>query len=341
MRTKLHKTYNLLIKAAIVLVAYYVIYKQVFVHHTWDEIIQYFGENYAFSRLVFPLILIIILMIANWGIESIKWQYLIRKSETINLKTSVQGVFSGITISSLTPNRIGEYFGRVFILKKTHPVRGILMTIVGSLSQLLVTVIMGGLALLYVILRFPELIYPETPVLYGVSIVLLILFMIVVTGIYLNLKGVSGILHRLTKKWPKINRFIHVFSYYNRKELLNVFLFSLSRYLVFSSQLYILMLIFHIQLSVFEGLIIVSLIFLAITIIPSVALAEIGIRGSVAIYVIQQYFLLNELNPGSGFELNVMASTTVLWLINIILPGIIGSLFIFKLSFFNSKDNGN
>ena len=341
MSTKLHKTYNLLIKAVIVIVAYYVIYKQVFVQHTWDEIAQYFAQNYSFYRLLFPFFIIIILMIINWGIESIKWQYLISKNENINLKTSLQGVFSGITVSSLTPNRIGEYFGRVFILKKTHPVRGILMTIVGSLSQLLVTILMGGFAILYVTFRYTELVYPKNPFLSAVAIGLLILLMIMVSGIYFNLKGVSNILHRLTIKWPKINRFIHVFAYYDRKELVNVFLLSLSRYVVFSLQLYLLMRIFHIPLTIFEGLIVVSLIFLTITIIPSVALAEIGIRGSVAIYVIQQYYNLNNLNPSLGYELDVMASTSVLWLINIILPAIIGSLFIFKLSFFNSRNNGN
>ena len=38
------------------------------------------------------------------------------------LQKSLMAVFSGITISIFTPNRIGEYFGRVFILKKKEKV---------------------------------------------------------------------------------------------------------------------------------------------------------------------------------------------------------------------------
>lgn len=317
------------------------IYKQVFARHTWNEIGQYFDLNYSIGQLIVPLIIVLILMGVNWGIESIKWQYLIRKNETINLKTSLQGVFSGITISSLTPNRVGEYFGRVFILKKTHPVRGILMTIVGSLSQLLVTTIMGGMAMVYVIFGYPELIYPAVPVLHALYVVLLILLMIALSGIYFNLRGVENLLHKLTIRWPSINRFIRVFSYYDRKELLNVFLFSFSRYLVFSLQLYILMRLFNIPLSIFEGIIIVSLIFLGITLIPSVALAELGIRGSVAIYIIGQFYMISDFDPDAAYEFDIMASTSLLWVINIILPSIIGSIFIFKLSFFKSQSNAN
>ena len=42
-----------------------------------------------------------------------------------------------INISTFTPNRIGEYGGRVFCLEKGDRVKGVLITIIGSIAQFL------------------------------------------------------------------------------------------------------------------------------------------------------------------------------------------------------------
>ena len=60
------------------------------------------------------------MMFLNWFLESLKWRFLISKIEKISINRSIRAIFSGITISTFTPNRIGEYGGRVFCLEKSR-----------------------------------------------------------------------------------------------------------------------------------------------------------------------------------------------------------------------------
>lgn len=337
--TKVHKTYNLILKIAIIILAYWGIYREILVKHEWNDIVNYFSQNYTLTEMLLPLLGILLMMVINWGAESVKWKFLIKKQENINLWASLRGVFSGVTISSLTPNRIGEYFGRVFVLNKTHPVRGILMTIVGSFSQLLVTLTIGGIALSWMLIRYPDWLNVISSVSQIFIVVPGILIIFVLLGLYFNLGIISIVADKLTRKWPKVNRFANVFTYYNTFDLLNVFLFSLFRYAIFSLQFYFLMRLFNLHFSFIDSYLIISMIFLGITVIPSVALAELGVRGSVAIFVVNAYLNITTIAAMPNSELNIIATTTVLWLFNIIIPSIVGSLFIFKLRFFKINNN--
>jgi len=70
--------------------------------------------------------------------------------------------------------------------------------------------------------------------------------------------------------------------------------------------------------------------------IPTIALAEIGIRGSVAVYVFKFYFEYihntEVINP-----LAIIAASSVLWLVNLALPAIVGTFFVGRLHFFSKK----
>ena len=76
-----------------------------------------------------------------------------RKLERISIYTALKGVLAGISVSMIMPNRIGDYLGRVFILKKADRFQAVLATILGSLAQLLTTIIIG---LIGVILFIPD-----------------------------------------------------------------------------------------------------------------------------------------------------------------------------------------
>jgi hypothetical protein len=66
----------------------------------------------------------------------------------------------------------------------------------------------------------------------------------------------------------------------------------------------------------------IMIIFLVQSIIPTIAIAEIGIRGSVAVY----FFSYLNLNPVS-----VISTTISLWLINLVIPALIGTFFILQV----------
>jgi hypothetical protein len=137
----------------------------------------------------------------------------------------------------------------------------------------------------------------------------------------------------IPKHWVKTHRYVDVFRTYNWSQLLVTLIISILRYAVFSFQFYILLLaVGMVDLSLFSGLSIISSIFLLNTIRPSIALLEIGIRGSVALFIFGLYFGFD-----NGHEEAIFTASTLIWLINIIIPALIGLIFIKDLRFFKSK----
>jgi hypothetical protein len=78
---------------------------------------------------------------------------------------------------------------------------------------------------------------------------------------------------------------------------------------------------FDIDISFRNALIAAALTFYIATLIPTFSLAEIGVRGTVAVFVFG-YF-----SPDS---VEIISATTLLWLINVGTPAFIGYLVIAK-----------
>ena len=89
------------------------------------------------------MILILLLMLVNWSIESVKWKILIAKIERVSFFRAFKAVMTGVSVSLFTPNRTGDYLGRVFILEKGNHIEGILITLIGSFAQIIVTISVG------------------------------------------------------------------------------------------------------------------------------------------------------------------------------------------------------
>ncbi len=331
---KIRKILNLIIQLLILAVTYGFIYKQVFFKTGFPELLQSLRADINQAGFIKQLLLVFLLMVINWCIEAYKWKFLINKIETITFFSSFQAVMTGVSISSFTPNRIGEYFGRVFILKKASHIEGILITILGSMSQLLVTVIAGTLSLLiFLPSYFQNSIYGSGNVYYGI-VFLTILLDLLLLGMFFNVSFLSALKERILKNGlKKARRFFRVFGFYHNKELLTLIIFSFLRYMVFSSQFYLLLRLFAVPVPFFNALILISLIYFIMAIIPTIALTELGIRGSVALYFFGLY--LSQAYPGSnGFNLGIFSASTMLWMINLGLPAILGTVFVFRLQFF-------
>lgn len=333
-----NKTYNLILKVAIVFATYYFIYTQIFEKKKLQTVLDSFNELLSNPHLTILLTWTFILMIVNWGIESLKWQFLINKIEDISFLKSFEAVLSGISVSIFTPNRVGEWFGRVFIMKKANPWKGVFITMIGSFSQLMVTLIVGSISLMfYVPIYFKDHGIYSNYLLYG--LVFLVLIIIVASLlVFLNISSLPVFLSRVLKKrFVHFNDYVSVISNYNGIELLTVLLLSFLRYCIFTLQFYILLMMFSVEIPLLHGLMIISLVFFIMTAIPTVTLAELGVRGSVSLYFIGLYFekyaeLTDTINIG------IVSSTSALWLINLALPAILGTLFVYRLNFFRKRN---
>jgi hypothetical protein len=98
------------------------------------------GLSSAFSRRqpgCWPLLLVaLLLMPVNWGLEQAKWLSLMRAiGVRPDRREALRALLAGISFSIATPNRIGEYAGRVLLLAPEHRWAGALSSILGSACQ--------------------------------------------------------------------------------------------------------------------------------------------------------------------------------------------------------------
>ena len=322
---KSKKAISFLLKISIVALALFFLYDQLKSNVSFKQ----FDLNNIFLTLknnFLVLVLVIFLMFLNWFVESLKWRFLISKIEKVSIKTSLRAVFSGITVSSFTANRVGEYGGRVFCLKHADRIQGVLITVIGSMAQLIVTIVFGlvGILLLPNLMPSFDLFLKDLEFSYPIILFVAILLSTLLILLFLNASVFTVLLSKF-RFLTKFSKYSKVFSFYSSSELLEVLVYSFVRYIIFTSQYFILLNIFSVEVSYINSMILITTMLFVVSVIPTVAIAEIGIRGSVALYL---FGLL------SNNSIGILSATFCLWIINLVLPALIGIIFIFTLRFF-------
>jgi len=263
-------------------------------------------------------------MIVNWSLEALKWKLMMHRLEVIPFSRALSAVFSGLTISFFTPNRIGEYAGRVFHLHTANKIKGTLVTILENLSQLIITIAIGSVSLVLYLNNYTEL---HGYVLWVTGIILL-LFSATLIFLFLEVPVLDEAALKM-RRLKKITDYLQVLSEYKKPELLIILGLAFLRYIVFTTQFFLLLKVFGIQGSFGEEILLINMIFFVMTLIPTFALAELGVRGAVATY------FLSKISPDSLAILNASVS---LWLINLVIPAITGIIFIFQFRFNTVKE---
>lgn len=265
------------------------------------------------------------LMLLNWFLEALKWKYLLNKVEKISTWKAVESVFCGLTLAVFTPNRIGEYGGRVFFLSPRKRIIGVVCMSVGAIGQMVITNIFGSLALLWFVSRFMEL-----NILVNFALTFLVaVFCSFFLLFYFNIKWVDGLLSKIKFIKP-FRRFFSILAKYKKADMFRVLTYCISRYLVFTTQYFLIIHLLVPQIPVFPMIMILFILFFIQSALPSLDLLDIGVRASTASY----FFAFI-----TGQELAIMAATTCIWLVNLIIPAILGSVFVLKLNFFGNSRN--
>jgi uncharacterized membrane protein YbhN (UPF0104 family) len=317
------KKISVFLKLTIVCLAFWILYQKVFSNESFAEIKAQFLSILSQGSFL-DILIVFILMFVNWSIDAIKWQFLVSKLEKVSFWLALKAVFLGITVSIFTPNRVGEFGGRVFCLQYADRIKAVLVTIFGNITQLVSTVIFGTLAFLYFSSQYTYLIFTKSD--YGIYILSLLSIVVVSVLLYLlfNVSKLSG-LFTAWKFLEKYKSYAPVFSLFSSRDISKVLFLSMLRYGVYSFQFFLLIRFVNIDISLLQSLTMSSLTFLSMSIIPTIALTEIGVRGSVAIYF---FGLLSENTIG------IMTASFALWIINLVVPAILGVFFVYQLKFF-------
>ena len=321
MISKYKGIFSNVLKVAIVVFAFWFIYNKLSANTNLKDFKNILVRIPA-MEITAVLSLVVSLMFLNWGLEALKWKRLLRHIEQISLWRSVESVFCGLTLAVFTPNRIGEYGGRVFFLSPKRRIIGVVAMAVGNIGQMVLTNIFGAISLCIFIYRFIDLDYRLDYALMALAVMFCIFFLV----FFFNIRWLNGLLlsMRFTRKYKK---FYSILGRYQKKELLNILLFCLARYVVFSTQYFIMFYWLIPDIHYLDILMMVCILFFVQSTLPSLDLFDIGVRSVTASYFFG--FVTTQ-------DVAVIACTASIWLINIIIPAILGSYFVFKLNFFGS-----
>lgn len=281
----------------------------------WYGIQESFG-----STKIWNLVIAVVLMLLNWSLEAVKWKIAVREVQQVSFIKSFQAILSGISFSVSTPNRIGEYLGRVLYMNEGNRLKTISITIVSSISQLLITLLMGctGLFLVGSTMSEKQLISPMwlQVIRYGVLAVIILL-----TLFYFRLPWLVKWVERFPGN-KKFRYLVKALEEFNATLLFKLLSLSLLRFIVFIIQYYLLFRLFNVELVWWQVFWTVSVSFLVMAVIPTITLIELVQRGKVVATVVGIY---------SINELGMNLATAGIWFINLILPAIAGSLLIVRM----------
>lgn len=325
MTSKYKRIFSVLIKATVVLFAFWFIYNKLSANENLRSFEMLLGEIPG-MEVARVMGFVFLLMFINWGLEALKWKRLISEVEKISAWRAIESVFCGLTWAVFTPNRLGEYGGRVFFLSPKRRIIGVVAMAVGNIGQMVLTNVFGAVALCFYIYRFAELDYR----LFYALLILSFMFSSFFIIFYFNIKWLNGILlsMKFTRKYKK---FYSILARYQKKELLKILFFCFARYAVFSTQYFVLFYWLIPQIHYLDILMMVSIMFFVQSTLPSLDLFDIGVRSVTA-----SYFFSSVTNQ----DVAVIACTASIWLINIIIPAILGSYFVIKLNFFGNPRHG-
>lgn len=274
------------------------------------------------------LLIVFILVFINYALEAAKWRIIQASIQKVSFWKAFKAVLSGHAIAFNSINRIGDSAGRVLFLDEGNRLKGIALSFIGSMSLIIIHGLFGLIGMIYLRIN----ILNATHHIEGLSLFWMNGLMSILTiglSVFILLFFQLSWIIRLLEKIPIVAKYRFVVEHMESLQwqfLTKVLFFSAIRYVVFIVQYCLLLQVFDVNLNFFDAAALVMVMFLVLTIIPSITLAELGIRGNISI----QLFGMLSTNT-----LGIVATAAGIWIINLIIPAIAGGFFLLGVRFFN------
>lgn len=309
---KTKQFFFVLIKLSIVVVAFYFIYHKLANNGRLDfsDFIQFLNENRIFS--IKNSLFLLVLTLINWFFEILKWKTLVSSVKTITFFQALQQSLGALTASLFTPNRIGEYGAKAIYYAKPYRKKVLLLNLISNVMQMGITVFLGCIGFWLFTSKYAlNIDYFKAVRLITISVVICLLFVFGLKKSRYKIKGFPI---------EKIKVFLKNLSL--KLKVLGVLL-SFIRYAVFSFQFYFLLTLFGVPLAYYDAMIIITTLYLLASVIPSLFLFDVVIKGSVAVYL----FSFTGVN-----EFTVLCVVTLMWLLNFVIPSLFGSYYVLNFN---------
>jgi len=263
------------------------------------------------------LFLVLIIMLVQWLLEAKKWQVMLRAGHHIKLLEAFRMILSGIALSIATPNRVGEFAGRVMHLPSGQRLQGTAFTVIGNFAQLIITCIAGSIALCME-WQDQHLQIPPAGMQAIQSLLLWATPFAIVFFMLLYFK--SGLVFNWILSLRMIGKFrdkLGALASIPNNILLKVLLLSSLRFVFFILQYWLLFKLTNTGIDLRDTFVAISVMLLWLAIVPTFSFLELGLRWEFAL------LLMGSLTQNA---LGIAVSVTAVWLINLMLPAAVGAI---------------
>ncbi len=306
----LKNSFSIFIKIIIGVISFWVIYSK---FSSIPELKEQSITNLSHSATVVLLIFSLVLMPINWGIESYKWKSITSLVEPVSYSTAFQSVFSGICVGNIAPGRAMEFLAKVFFFKSQNRPSITILHFINGMFQMLITVSVGMICVAAKLINQQG----SNIIVYGTIVVGSLLIL----GFCWAITHVSFIQSKLSfLRWFKK---MEAKDFVKLPEILIVklVLLSMARYMVFTIQFYLIYQAFSSNTDFVSLFMSIAAYFVLTSLIPMISIIEPAIRAAIALFVF---------NTSPDHTLVVILASTFLWIINVVIPSIIGYIVILR-----------
>lgn len=306
---KQNKIIALVIKILIGIISFYIIYNRLSqIPHFKEQMMGWFQN----PTIYVTLLVVLCMMPLNWGIESYKWKLITQPIEAITYQTSLKAVLTGICIGNIAPGRAMEFLAKIYYFKTENRPRITILHFVNGFFQMLITVTVGVLAITYKLNGDNQ----SSWMMY-LALFLGFCFISAFCWSVLNLAYIQQKLGFI--KWFKQFEGAEKLSL-AKPLIIKLIVLSIIRYTVFTSQFLFIYIVFSHQNDYLQVFASISAYFMLTSIIPMISFIEPAVRAAIALFVFKN-------NGNDGV---IILSSTLIWLINVVVPSIIGYVIILK-----------
>lgn len=303
------------------------IFYQLAYHNNLKTIFNEFLSSFWEGRASY-LCLAFGLMPFNLVFETRKWLEFTRFFYKMGFWQAYRAVFAGMSLAVITPNRIGEYGGRLLLMPAKVRGRLAISMLFSNYCQWIV-LFFGGLIgfcwFAFNQLHWQLYLICIIMVAGGLACVLLLLLLFLQIGWILPFFGKCGL-----KKWGRfVRRQLLLLRTITPRVRWRALQWAALRYLTYSLQYWYLLQFFGIKVNLIEGLAGIASIFLIQTGVPLSAGLALLARGEIAVFVWSHF---------GANEISVLAATFVLFIINLILPALLGAIILVQRNDSKSLD---
>ncbi|MCF3110349.1 lysylphosphatidylglycerol synthase domain-containing protein [Niabella sp. CC-SYL272] len=280
------------------------------------------------SKIIY-LAAVIVLMAVNWMVEACKWRLAVKSVQQLSFIRALKATLSGVSFSVSTPNSIGDYVGRMLYVDEGKRIKAATLTVVSNISQLLVTVWVGLFSFYF--LKGPIVAAGIISVLWFDALFYIVAFCaLFLLLFYFRISWMAKWISRI----PPGKRFswsIEALEHFNATVLLRLLSLSVTRFFIFILQYFLLFQLFEVTISFWQALTGVSVLFLILAIIPTIALfTDLSVRGSLSLTILGLF---------NANQLGISLTSASIWLINLVIPALIGSVLVLGIKrIFKSKN---